>query len=67
MRAHTATVLQATPDTWRRLLDTNLRPSRALRALVTPATSDPVLAERILERCRVVFCAHDAPAISGPV
>ena len=66
-RSTQATLLQASPQTWRALIDTGMRSGRSLRAFVTPAPADSELAAAILERCRVAFCAHSAPGLRGPV
>ena len=66
-RSTQATLLQASPQTWRALIDTGMRSGRSLRAFVSPAPADRELAAAILERCRVAFCAHCAPGLGGPV
>jgi len=50
-----ATVMQATPATWRMLLDTGWKGSPALRALCGGEALPRDLADRLLERCPVVW------------
>jgi len=50
-----ANVLQATPSTWRLLLDAGLPANRQLKALVGGEALPPDLAARLLQHCRSVW------------
>jgi non-ribosomal peptide synthetase component F len=63
--AEGVTLLHAAPRTWQTLIDTGLKPSRALRALSGGGPLPPSLAEQILERCRVLWNAYGAGAATG--
>ncbi|MBE4741685.1 non-ribosomal peptide synthetase [Streptomyces caniscabiei] len=55
LRASRATVMQATPSLWRALLDGGWQGLPGLRALSGGEALDPVLAERLLDRCAEVW------------
>jgi non-ribosomal peptide synthetase component F len=64
------TFLHATPDEWRALIDTGLRPARSLRALSSGAALTRELADAILARCRVLWNAYETAgtyALAGRV
>jgi len=52
--------LDATAARWEGLIDTGMKAARGLVALCGGAVSDE-LAEHILDRCRVLFCAYGSP------
>ena len=52
--------LHAPPSTWQTLIDTGLKATRGLRALTGGERLSPALADRILERCRVLWNAYGA-------
>ena len=54
------TFMNATPGRWQKLIDTGLRSTRSLRALVGGGRLTRQLADEILERCRVLWNAYGA-------
>ncbi len=52
--------LHASPAAWQTLIDTGLKPSRALAALSGGAPLSEELADQILDRCRVLWNAYGA-------
>jgi non-ribosomal peptide synthetase component F len=68
IRAEEVTFLQASPREWEALIDSGLRSVRGLRALCgggEGGSLSPELAERILERCRVLWNGYAAAETSG--
>jgi non-ribosomal peptide synthetase component F len=68
IRAEEVTFLQASPREWEALIDSGLRSVRGLRALCgggKEGSLSPELAERILERCRVLWNGYAAAETSG--
>ena len=55
LRASAATMMQATPATWRMLLDTDWAPPRGFKALVGGETLRPELARALQARCAEVW------------
>lgn len=54
------TFFHAPPSMWQALIDTGLRGVRSLRALSGGGPLSPELADRILERCRVLWHGYGA-------
>jgi non-ribosomal peptide synthetase component F len=52
--------LHATPNAWQTLINTGLKPSRALAALSGGGALSEELADQILDRCRVLWNAYGA-------
>ena len=60
IKSERVTFLHAAPSTWQMLLDTGLRSARSLRALSGGEPLSRELADRILERCRLLWNAYGA-------
>ncbi|MBN2505400.1 MAG: amino acid adenylation domain-containing protein [Verrucomicrobia bacterium] len=61
IRAHGVTLMQASPDTWRRLLQAGWAGHASLRALCSGGTCPPDLARRLLERVGALWNAYGPP------
>ena len=55
LERHNATVMQATPATWRMLIDAGWRGAAGFRAFCGGETLDPGLARELLKRCSEVW------------
>ena len=64
IKAEAVSVLAASPATWRLLVDTGLRPTRSLRALVTGEPPSRALADALLARVRVLWSAYEAALLT---
>ncbi len=64
IRAEKISFLHATPRRWEALIDTGMRAARGLGALSGGEPLSRELADRLLERCRVLWSAY-TPAVAG--
>ena len=53
--------VEATPGEWRALIDTGFRASRGLAMLSGGGLLTDVLADQLLDRCRVLWSAYGTP------
>jgi non-ribosomal peptide synthetase component F len=65
LSAEHVSFIHATPNEWRSLIDTGLRSTRGVKALIEANSLELPLAEHMRQRFRILWCGWSSPETSG--